>query len=286
MEVGPSAASIFGGTIKKKRIIIFSVHYGYPTFMYDQEKRLSACQMDDLDLLYCVVTPRKAKKEVLAAAASPVDGLHKKHWHVERCVRHHGFEHGDCLAIVVGEMFANNEISETDFLLILDHDAHPLSRSFLIDMVGYFNTNPDTGGIGCPQWHRKHTYLHPSCALIRAKCVQGAGIESTFMADWSISPAIDTFEGYTLYCEENGIPLKFFMVESTDTPWATWDSVNAPGGSAILKGEYGEDVHVGNNMAYGLVRGWPLVSHLWAATAYGAPLDQMIERYTMDRFDD
>jgi hypothetical protein len=123
-------------------------------------------------------------------------------------------------------------------------------------------TTPRLAGVGIPQWHRGHCYLHPSFRLARVETVEEMGPDMAFRCSSPGAPLRDTGELFTVWCERNGRPILPLQVISTAFPWSRWDSEMAPGGSPRLRGEHGEPVHVGYGMQYGLEER-PLVSHLW-----------------------
>lgn len=253
------------------RLAILAVHYRYPDLLVDQAKRLRRCarstrEMLGVELCYHPVIHRGTRRAVAdAALATALPGL------AGACIDlrdHPAFEHvhGQCLHAAFDRLLASGSLDHADLVAILDHDTHPLHER-LFGAAGRRLREGAWAGIGIPQWHRGHRYLHPSFLLTRVATIVEMGAATAFRAKVE-DPAAgywDTAEGFTTWCERHGQPTCALRVCSTGFPWPSWDSDMVPDRGAKLTGEHGEPVHVGNLMRYGLAAAQPLVSHAWAA---------------------
>lgn len=255
------------------KLALLSVHYRHPALLEDQIARLSRCAGD---LLLIPILHRWAAPEV----ADAVLAAGRRHAGLVRPVDLRSLPseaipedvcHGHSLAAACRTLRATGEIEGADLVAALDHDVHPLHVEAFARLTAPLLAEDAPAGVGIPQWHRGHCYLHPSLLLTRAATLEAMGADAAFELR---SPAAngrawsDTGEGFTLWCEANGRAILPLRVESTALPWSLWDSDMAPGGGTELTGWHGEPVRIGSLMRYGLVAGEPLVSHLWAG-----PLD-------------
>jgi len=267
-----------------RRVTLLSVHYRHPVLLEDQITRLSAgaaavrsvlgAELRLVPILHRWAAPEVAEAVLAAGLGTefgaglviPIDLRDRPAEEIPEDVCH-----GHSLAAAWRVLEAAGAIEPDDLVGALDHDVHPLQAGALA-RLGERLLAPDApAGLGIPQWHRGHCYLHPSLLLTRAATVAAMGAETAFELR---SPAVngrswsDTGEGFTLWCEANGRAILPLRVESTVFPWKRWDSEMAPGRGTELTGWHGEAVRIGSLMRYGLESGGPLVSHLWAG-----PLD-------------
>ncbi|MEA2559233.1 MAG: hypothetical protein QOH06_737 [Acidobacteriota bacterium] len=173
--------------------------------------------------------------------------------------------HADSLAECYRRLGESGLLGPEDWIGLLDHDAHPLDACLFALTGRRLLDDGGLAGVGIPQWHRGHCYLHPSFRLTRAAMVEEMGPDMAFRfrsRGEDGSPLRDTGESFTVWCERHGRPVLPLRVVSTAFPWSRWDSEMAPGSSPRLVGEHGEPVHVGYLMRYGLDER-PLVSHVW-----------------------
>jgi hypothetical protein len=254
------------------RLAILSVHYRYRELLADQVERIRRCARSTRELLGAELSyhpvihhdTRPAVAEAALATAALPDLA-------AACIDLRGgppFKqvHGQCLEAAFERLCASGSLAPGDLVAVLDHDTHPLHPT-LFAAAGRLLADGPWAGIGIPQWHRGHRYLHPSFLLSRVETVVAMGAAMAFppKLEDRASGFWDTAEGFTTWCERRGLPTRALRVCSTAFPWPSWDSVMVPGGGAELAGEHGEPVHVGNLMRYGLEAGRPLVSHVWAA---------------------
>jgi hypothetical protein len=178
--------------------------------------------------------------------------------------------HGDALAEAFLRLERSGLLAPEDWIALLDHDTHPVSSSTLADLGRKLKEREDLAGLGVPQWHRGHCYLHPSFLMTRVAIVLEMGPDTAFRGVYPVDGKgiRDTAERFTVWCEERGRPLYRLRVVSTAFPWEVWDSEMAPGNSPELVGEHGERVRAGYLMRYGLAER-PLLSHLWADPLQG-----------------
>jgi hypothetical protein len=255
------------------RLAILSVHYRYRELLADQAERIRRCARSTRELLgaelsyHPVIHPdtRPAVAEAALATAALPDLA-------AACIDLRGrppFQHvhGQCLEAAFERLCASGALTAGDLVAILDHDTHPLHPTLFAAAAGRLLADGPLAGVGIPQWHRGHRYLHPSFLLSRVETVVEMGAAMAFRSrpGDSASGYRDTAEGFTTWCERRGLPTGALRVCSTAFPWSSWDSDMVPGGGAELAGEHGERIHVGNLMRYGLDAGRPLVSHVWAA---------------------
>jgi hypothetical protein len=263
-----------------KQLAILSVHYRFPELLHDAIARLQACagpvrESLGAELRYYATIHRYARDGADEVVA-------------ERCRSSQGFAtcvdlrdrppevipkggrcHGHSLAEAYRVLRRDGRLADDDLIVSLDHDAHPL-HSGLFALLGEELLGADgLAGIGIPQWHRGHCFLHPSLLMTRVRDVDEMGPQAAFEVQLPVDPQdetwSDTCEGFTLWCEQHRRPIRPLRVESTHFPWVKWDSVNTERWEATeLTGCHGEPVHVGCLMRYGLEPGVPLVSHLWA----------------------
>jgi hypothetical protein len=263
--------------------LLLSVHYRHPELLTDQIDRLRRCAAPvrsvlGAELLLVPILHRWAAPAIADAVLSagtrhewvkPVDLRERTPEEIPEDVCH-----GHSLAAASRLLAEDSRLDGDDLVASLDHDVHPLHAESLARLGARLleaDGVADVAGVGIPQWHRGHCYLHPSLLLTRADTLKGMGFETAFELR---SPAAngrkwsDTGEGFTIWCEGNGRSILPLRVESTAFPWSRWDSNMVPGGGTGLTGWHGEPVRVGSLMRYGLSPGEPLVSHLWAG-----PLD-------------
>lgn len=262
------------------RLAILSVHYLDPALLLDQFRRLSLCvdaarEALGLEPWFHPILHGKSRPAVAAAAADVerLGGIATKTVDLRGVsrIRH---PHGDALVEAFLQLEGDHLLGPRDWIAILDHDCHPLRPSALADLGGKLQERgeiAEIAGIGIPQWHRGHCYLHPSFLLTRVATVLEMGPDQAFRGSYpETGPGLrDTAERFTVWCEEAGRPTYPLRVISTAFPWERWDSDMAAGGSPRLTGEHGESVHAGYLMRYGIDEARPLLSHLWAAPLHG-----------------
>jgi len=259
------------------RFLLLSVHYRHPELLADQIARLERCagpvrEALGARLILVPILHRWACEEAIAAVlaagsrhgslVAPVDlrDLPAESMPEDLC-------HGHSLAEAYRRLRDAGRLGGEDLVAALDHDAHPLHSGTFARLGALLLDGGAPAGIGIPQWHRGHCFLHPSLLLTRARLVDAMGEDCAFRLHrparngraWS-----DTGEGFTIWCEQNGRPLLPLRVLSTGFPWTSWDSDMVPGRGTELTGWHGEPVRVGYLMRYGLEPGVPLVSHVWA----------------------
>src|SRR5262249_46160638 len=88
--------------------------------------------------------------------------------------------HGDSLAEAVMDLTHRGEVDDEDLIAVMDHDAHPVDADVLAAVGERLLSQPSAGGIGIPQWHRGHCYLHPSFLMVRAGLIRQIGPDVTF----------------------------------------------------------------------------------------------------------
>ena len=256
------------------RIFVLSVHYKYPDLLRDQWERIRACagparQSLNAEIRYHPVVHGRSAPEVVAAAhaVGAHDGISSSCIHLRGTPATSASAHGDSLAEALLELTRNGSVRDEDLIAVMDHDAHPVDADLFAAVGAKLLEQKSLAGIGIPQWHRGHCYLHPSFFVARAELIQQIGTETAFkvrlpgnnLSLW------DVCEGFTVWCENNGRPILPLRVNATRYPWSRWDSVMVPDGGAELVGGHGERVRVGNLMLYGLSEERSLVSHVWAA---------------------
>ncbi|HWM93324.1 MAG TPA: hypothetical protein VN493_21355 [Thermoanaerobaculia bacterium] len=246
-------------------LAILSVHYRYPALLQDQMERLRACAAParealGLELRFHPVVHSKSDPDV-AAEALDSGGIDLRGRPDLKP------SHGESLAEAFLQLRAEGLLQDGDLLAVMDHDTHPLDPGLFAATASALLAREDLAGIGIPQWHRGHCYLHPSFLLTRVATVERMTPDRAFLSRMWPDGRLrwDTAEGFTAWCEENGLPTCPLRVESTGFPWPRWDSEMVPDGGPRLTGEHGEPVHVGHLMRYGLEAGRPLLSHVWTA---------------------
>ena len=266
------------------RIAILSVHYSHIDFFRDQIERLalclppSRCRINYYPIYNCQASIPVASE--IRTRELPWPG---RSIYIDGDVGPMGYAHGYSLSRAFKDLYEHGDVSDEDFLLILDHDAHPLRKNFLVRMYKELIADQAYGGVGVPWWHGDFTFLHPSCALIRVSAVSSMGPVNAFEAnpDWRIW---DTFEKYSILCSQMNYTQKYFKVYSTTFPWKSWNRVKVPDCGITLTGNHGEFVRIGNHMIYGFADGSPLISHLWMLTYKDRAETALIERYLEDEF--
>lgn len=255
--------------MEAKTLAVLSVHYRYPALLQDQARRLRACaeplrQALGVELRHFPVLHSESAPDVAAEALA-------RGVHVDLRDRAElRPAHGESLVEAFRQL-RKEGLQAGDLLAVMDHDAHPLDAGLFVEAARALLARQDLAGVGVPQWHRGHCYLHPSFLLTRAGLIDEMTPERAFLfLRWPDQRMRwDTAEGFTAWCEENGRPTHAMRVESTRFPWPRWDSEMVPGRGSRLTGEHGEPVQVGNLMRYGLEAGRPLLSHVWAAPLLG-----------------
>jgi hypothetical protein len=256
-------------------IIILSVHYKYPGLLRDQWERIRGCAEPtrkslNAELRYHPVVHRGSTVEVVAAAyaVGEGDGLLSSCIHLRATPESSASAHGDSLAAALLELTRTGSVRDEDLIAVMDHDAHPVDADLFAAVGERLLRRNAPAGIGIPQWHRGHCYLHPSFLIARAGLIRQMGPETAFkvrMVPGDRVPFWDVCEGFTIWCEDNGRAILPLRVNATRFPWSRWDSDMVPDGGAELTGEHGERVQIGNLMLYGLGEERSLVSHVWAA---------------------
>lgn len=256
------------------RVIVLSVHYKYPELLRDQWKRIRECAAplrDSLnaELRYHPIVHGGSAREVVEAAHAvrDHDGLVSSCVHLQATPESSASAHGESLAEALAELTRTSALQDKDLIAVIDHDAHPLDVKLFAAAGERLLAQESLAGIGIPQWHRGHCYLHPSFLIARAEVIGKMGPDVAFearmpgqgIAFW------DVCEGFTVWCENNGRAILPLRVNATRFPWSRWDSGKVPDGGAEFIGEHGERVRFGNVMHYGLSEERSLVSHVWAA---------------------
>jgi hypothetical protein len=260
--------------MSKTKIIVLSVHYKYPALLRDQWERIRKCagpvlQSLNAELSYQPVVHGGSARAVVEAAyaVGQHDGLSCSCIHLQARPATPASAHGDSLAQALLELTRTAPVRDDDLIAVMDHDAHPVDVNLFATVGERLFAQKSLAGIGIPQWHRGHCYLHPSFLMARAEVIQQMGVETAFKVQPPRChlPFRDVCEGFTIWCENNGRPVLPLRVNDTRFPWARWDSDMVPEGGTELVGEHGERVRVGNLMLYGLGEERSLVSHVWAA---------------------
>jgi hypothetical protein len=272
------------------KLVVLAVHHAYPELLTDQMARIARCvgptlRDAGLHLEYFPIVHQGSTAELVAAAktacrrvgfAACVDVGERLA--SLRCKP--SLLHGESLAAGFLTLCEAGCLAPDDLLVTLDHDAHPLSVQTFAILARRF-ADDHLAGIGIPQWHRGHCYLHPSLLVTRAATVVEMGPAAAFKVRLPATPGsldwLDTGEGFTTWCERHGRRRLALRVNACSFPWLRWESDMAPAGAAVLTGEHGERVEVGNLMHYGLDASRSLVSHVWgvarAARWYGRGAD-------------
>jgi hypothetical protein len=255
------------------RIGVLSVHYRIRPFLVDQHRRLRGCvpavRAMGWELWYYPIVHAGSRPDIRAAARamSPVAPLPAMAVDLGRRPLP-GPAHKEALMAAYRRLRRSGQIRARDLVAVMDHDAHPLCSEAMAAAARRL-LESGAAGLGVPQWHHRRCYLHPSFLLARAATLDEIGPELAFASRRDGVRLGDTCEGFTVWCQENGRPIDPLRVVSTGFPWQFWKSENVPDDRADLVGEYGEQVHVGHLMRYGLPAGPPLVSHVWSVTLGG-----------------
>lgn len=245
------------------KIFVLSVHYAVTEFAAEQCNRILECLTPEAtSIYYCPIIHQWTESSV-----ADILGSHLFHISLGKNdnIRegHHG--HGDSLVAAYHQL--KPAIGNDDLVLVLDHDAHPISAFMLYKMVAWLKDNCGCNGIGIPWWRQGGVYLHPSCAMIRAKTVKEMGPTMAFRNNWfgeNTDRQWDNLQGFTVWHETHKGHVDYFKVFDTKFPYTKWDSDIAVNESPCLIGEHGENVTVGYLMHYGFSQDHnPLVSHLW-----------------------
>jgi hypothetical protein len=260
--------------INQMTVIVLSVHYKYPALLRDQWERIHRCieptrQLLNAELRYHPIVHGGSAADVVTAAHAVAE----RDRSFSSCIQlpstpvSSASAHGDSLAEALLELSHQGLVQDEDLLVVMDHDAHPLDSGLFAVVGQKLLEQHSLAGVGIPQWHRGHCYLHPSFLVTRAELIRRIGPDLAFKAQPSGDdrPAWDVCEGLTVWCENNGRPILPLRVNATHFPWSRWDSDMVPNGGAEFVGEHGERVHFGNLMRYGLDGERSLVSHVWAA---------------------
>jgi hypothetical protein len=260
--------------MSKTKIIVLSVHYKYPALLQDQWERVRECagpvrKSLNAELRYHPVVHGGSTRAVVEAAnaVGEHDALSSSCIHLRARPATSASAHGDSLADALLELTRTVLVHDEDLIAVMDHDAHPVDVNLFATVGEKLLAQPSLAGIGIPQWHRGHCYLHPSFLMARAEVIQQMGVETAFKVQPPRRhlPFRDVCEGFTIWCENNGRAILPLRVNGTRFPWSRWDSDMVPEGGTELVGEHGERVRVGNLMLYGLGAERSLVSHVWAA---------------------
>ena len=254
----------------KRKLFVLSVHYKYPDLLRDQWKRIRECAESvhnalNAELRYLPVVHGGSAPEVVetAYAVGEQGGLCCSCVHLRSKPATSASAHGDSLMAAVLQLTGAAEPHDEDLIAVMDHDAHPVDVDLFAIVGERLLEQKSLAGIGIPQWHRGHCYLHPSFLMARPEVIRQMGPQTAFKAQHH--PIFrDVCEGFTVWCEDNGRRILPLRVNATRFPWSRWDSDMAPDGGAELVGEHGEHVRIGNLMLYGLDEKRSLVSHLWA----------------------
>jgi hypothetical protein len=256
-------------------IIVLSVHYKYPDLLRDQWERIRVCAEPtrkalNAELRYYPIVHGGSAAEVIDAAhaVGAHGGLPSSCIHLQVTPQTSASAHGGSLAAALLELTRTGSVHDEDLIAVMDHDAHPVNADLFAAVGEALRRNAAPAGIGIPQWHRSHCYLHPSFLMARVGLIRQMGAETAFKARTAPGdrvPFWDVCEGFTIWCEENGRTILPLRVNATRFPWSRWDSDMVPDGCPELTGEHGERVQMGNLMRYGLGEERSLVSHVWAA---------------------
>lgn len=256
------------------RLGVLSVHYRLLQFLVDQHRRLGACAKATAaggwEPWYFPVVHGETAPEI-ATAAGALSGTESglRVSRVDLRQRDLGrLRHKDSLLAAYRELRESGRLRPGDLVAVMDHDAHPLRPEAFAATAARLATT-GAAGVGHPQWHHGHCYLHPSFLLTRVETIDEIGPELALASCRDGSDVGDTAEGFTYWCEENGRPTYPLRVVSTGFPWDFWKSQNVEGESPRLRGTHGEAVHVGHLMRYGLPEGPPLFSHVCSVTLGG-----------------
>ena len=261
--------------MNEMRIIVLSVHYKYPELLRDQWERLRVCaeptrQSLNAELRYHPVVHGGSNAKVVEAAhaVGEHDGLSSSCIHLRSMPESSASAHGDSLAAALLELTRAGAIRDEDLVAVMDHDAHPVHADLFTAVGATLLGQKAPAGIGIPQWHRGHCYLHPSFLITRSALIRQMGVEVAFKAQkttGSNASFWDVCEGFTVWCKDNGRTILPLRVNATRFPWSRWDSDMVPDNGTELIGQHGERVQMGNLMHYGLGEERSLVSHMWAA---------------------
>jgi hypothetical protein len=284
-------STISGSNLDRMRIIVLSVHYKYPDLLRDQWKRIRQCvdptrQLLDAEVHYHPIVHGGSAADVVevARAASAADGLLCSCIVLPDKPPTSASAHGDSLADAALGLMHGGEMHDEDLIAVMDHDAHPLSADLFAAVGQRLLSVPSLGGIGIPQWHRGHCFLHPSFLMARAELVRQIGPDAFRMRLPENGASLrDVGEGFTVWCENHGRAVQPLRVNATRLPWSRWDSDMVPNGGAELVGAHGERVRVGNLMHYGLGDERSLVSHVWAAPLKRQSTSARVKRWLTGR---
>jgi hypothetical protein len=267
-----------------RRLILLAVHHRHPELLADQIERFRRCAapLADLGFALCFhpVVHRLAREDVgrTVAALDQGRGIFRVRGIDLRgrlLMPGGALAHGRSLSAALQALWREKAVGFDDLIGIVDHDAHPLDASLLARLAAELTRAPELAGIGVPQWHCGHCFLHPALLLTRVRTVEEMGPSTAFEVRLPRAPDDgsynDTAEGFTLWCAERGRPVLPLRVCSTAYPWREWDSGMILANGAELTGWHGEPVRVGNLMRYGLEENAPLVSHLWGVFHLGSP---------------
>ena len=266
-----------------QRLILLSVHHCVPELLIDQIERFRRCAAPLADLGFALrfhpVVHRLAREDVGRTVAALDQG--RDIFRVRgidlrgRLLMPGGaLAHSRSLAAALQALWHQKAVGFDDLIGIIDHDAHPLDASLLARLAAELTGAPGLAGIGVPQWHCGHCFLHPALLLTRVRTVEEMGPSTAFEVRLPRAPDDgsynDTAEGFT-YRRGTRSRCYCLGVCSTGTPWREWDSGMTPASGAELTGWHGKPVRVGNLMRYGLEENTPLVSHLWGVFHLGSP---------------
>jgi hypothetical protein len=260
-----------------RRLILLAVHHRHPELLADQIERFRRCAAPLADLGFSLrfhpIAHRFTSEDIgrTVAALDQGRGIYRVRGidlRGRQLMPRAARAHGRSLSAALQALWREKAVGFDDLIGIVDHDAHPLDASLLARLAAELEGAPDLAGIGVPQWHRGHCFLHPSLLLTRVGTIEEMGPSTAFEVRVPRTPDDetwnDTAEGFTLWCEEHGRRVLPLRVCSTAYPWSRWDSDMAPG--TELTGWHGEPVRIGHLMRYGLEESAPLVSHLWSAS--------------------
>jgi hypothetical protein len=256
-------------------VIVLSVHYKYPDLLRDQWERIRVCVESTRKSLNAVLRYHPivhggstAQVVEAAQAVGKNDGLSSSCIQLRATPESSAAAHGGSLAAALLQLTSAGSVRDEDLIAVMDHDAHPVDSNLFVAVGETLLGEKAPAGIGIPQWHRGHCYLHPSFLMTRAGLIRQMGVETAFkvrLASGNGASFWDVCEGFTIWCEDNGRAILPMRVNATRFPWSRWDSDMVPGNGTKLVGEHGERVQMGNLMLYGLSEERSLVSHMWAA---------------------